>query len=225
MSPTSIRLAAVAVATVPALLTTAVPAQAGDSYLSRTTGFVGVTDWVQYFDFDNPTFGNVHVGSLQAFETSPGVADVFAYIVDFECPPGVYPDPDQHGSPNGCVYTGARQMEGQAVTFTSSRKGDTATLSGTLRASTPGDPHNPDGGGTNLGSVPVETTWTAVGDPVRSSSTYRFRGGGTVYSETHRTVAREATMSGRLGPMLFEQAYQASGSLERFTSTSRSRSR
>ncbi len=93
MSPTSIRLAAVAVATVPALLTTAVPAQAGDSYLSRTTGFVGVTDWVQYFDFDNPTFGNVHVGSLQAFETSPGVADVFAYIVDFECPPRGLPGP------------------------------------------------------------------------------------------------------------------------------------
>lgn len=223
MSRTSIRLAAVAVATVPALLSTTVPAQAAESSISRTTGFMATTDWVQYYDFDNPTFGNVHIGSMYVVETSSGVADVFAYISDYECPSGVYPGPH---APNGCLYTGARQMQGQGISFTSTRKGDTATLSGVLTASTPGDPHAPDGGGgTNLGSVPVATTWTAVGDTTRSTNTYRLRDGDTTYTETYRTVGQAATMSGRLGPMLFEEAYSSSGRLEHFSNTSRTRSR
>lgn len=222
MSRTPLRLAAVAAATVPALLSTSVPAQAGDSYLSRTTGFVGTTSWVQYFDFDNPAFGNVHVGSLYAFETSSGRADVSAFISDYECPAEAYPD--QHGSPNGCSYLGYRLLDGQGIAFTSTGKGSTATLSGSLTASLPGDPHTGEGG-TTLGSVPVDTTWTASGDTVRTTSTYRYRDGDTTRSETYRVESRPTTMSGTLGPMLFEQAYQSSGSLDTFKTTSRSRTK
>ena len=216
----SVRLAVLALAALPALAATAVPAQAAtDSYLSRTTGFVGTTSWVQYFDFDNPAFGNVHVGSLQAFETSVGSADVFSFIDDYECPAGVYPY-----EPGGeaCAYTGFRLLEGYGIAFTVGKRGASATLKGSLTARTPGDPHTGEGG-TVLGQVPADFTWTATGDPQRSTSTYRYRDGNTYVSETYRTTSRSTSMSGRLGPMLFQEARFATGTLEAFKTTSRFR--
>lgn len=222
MMRTSLRLAAVACAAVSTLITTSAPAQAGpDSFLSRTTGFVGITSWVQYFDFPGDLYGNVHVGFLQAFETAPGAADVFAYIDDYDCPEGVYPDP--FGGPGACTYAGARQLQGTGIAFTVGQKASTATLKGSLTASTPGDPHTGEGG-TTIGLAPADFTWTADGDVARSRSTYRYDdGNGTTISETYSTTSRQASMSGQLGPMLFQEAYQAQGSLETFKSTSRRR--
>lgn len=226
MTRTSVRLAAVAVAAAPALLAPSVPASASDSYFSRTSGVAATTSWVQYFDFPDPRFGNVHVGDLYAFETSAGRADVFAFIADFECPEGVYPDTGGHGEeqPNGCTFVGTRTLEGQNLSFTVGRKLSTATLTGSLTAATGGDPHTGEGGET-LGQVPIDATWTGTGDVVRTSSTYRYRENGTYASSTFRTTSQEATMSGRLGPMLFEEAYAATGRLEAFKSTDRYRSR
>lgn len=227
MSRTSLRLAAVALAAAPALLAGASPAAAapGDSFFSRTTGFAGSTTWVQYYDFANPAFGNVHVGDLYAYETAPGKADVFSFIADYECAAGVFPTSDPHGGTqdNGCAFLGNRQLEGQGITFTVGRRGASASLVGQLTASTAGDPHTGEGG-TTLGQVPADFTWTATADPVRSSSTFRYREGGTTYSDTFRTTSRTTAMTGVLGPMLFQEAQSASGRLESFRSTSRSRS-
>lgn len=230
MSPKSVRrVAAAALAMAPALMApvliaTAAPAAAADSFFSRTTGFAATTSWVQEFDFEGDLYGNVHVGQLYAFETSTGRADVFSFIDDFTCPEGVFPVTDPHGGtqPNGCTPAGSRFLEGTDISLAVGKRGVTATLSGSLTASTAGDPHS-GAGGTTIGIVPANITWTTVGDPVRSSSTYRYRQGGATFSDTYRATTRSSTMSGRLGPMLFEQAHQATGSLENFRSTSRSR--
>ena len=229
MSPKSVRRAAAALAMAPALMApvliaTAAPAAAADSYFSRTTGFAATTSWVQELDFPGDLYGNVHVGQLYAFETSPGRADVFSFIDDFTCPTGVLPVTDPHGGtqPNGCTPAGSRFLEGTDISLTVGRRGVTATLSGGLTASTAGDPHTGEGGST-IGTVPANFTWTAVGDPVRSSSTYRYRQGGATFTDSYRATTRSSTMSGRLGPMQFEEAYQATGSLENFRSTSRAR--
>jgi hypothetical protein len=224
MFRTILRVAAVAVATVPVLLTTAVPASAGSSYFSRTTGVAATTEWVQEFDFPGDLYGNWHVGQLYAYETSPGRADVFAFIEDFQCEPGAMPQPDGHGGATpGCTYAGSRQLDGQGIAFTVARKNARATLEGFLTARTAGDPHSGEGG-TTIGQVPANFTWTAVESAVRSTSTYRYRDSdGTYFSESFRSTSRRAEMSGRLGPMLFEEAASSSGSIESFTTSSRSR--
>lgn len=220
MKRTSLRLVAVAAAAVPALLTTTAPAHAGpDSFFSRTSGVAATAEWTQYFDFPQPEYGNVHVGYLNAFETRTGVASVWAWIQDFECPEGVFPG--EHGEENGCEYTGTRQLFGEDVPFTVGRRASTATLKGSLTAVS-GDPHSPDGP-TTIGQVPADFTWTAVGDVERSRSTYRYSNEFGTFSETFATTGRDATLSGRLGPMLFEEAESASGRLEKFRSTSRQR--
>lgn len=224
MARPSLRLATVAVAAVPALLATSVPAQAADSWFSRTSGFAATTQWVQVFDFPGELYGNVHVGQLYAYETTTGRADVFSFIDDYDCPPGVLPVTDGHGAEqeNGCTSAGSRVLEGSNVSFTVGRRSATATLSGTLTASTGGDPHSGEGGAT-IGQVPASFTWTATTDPVRSLTTYRYREGGTTFSDSFRATTRQASMSGRLGPMDFALAEVATGSLESFRSTSRAR--
>lgn len=223
MSRTSLRVAAVAAAAIPALVSTAAPA-AADSYFSRTTGVAATTQWVQYSDFADPAFGNWHVGQLYAYETSAGRADVFSFIDDYECVGGAVPQPGGHGGGTpGCTYTGSRQLTGEGLAFTVAKRQATATLTGTLTA-TAGDPHTP-GGGTTIGQVPADFTWTAVEAATRSTSTYRYRdASGTSYSDTFRSTSRRAAMSGVLGPMRFEEAASSGGSIESFSASSRSRS-
>ena len=224
MFRTALRLTAVAAATVPMLLTAAVPASAGSSYFSRTTGVAATTEWVQEFDFPGELYGNWHVGQLYAFETSPGRADVFAFIDDYQCEPGAMPAPSGHGEQTpGCTPAGSRLLDGQDIGFTVGKRNANATLDGFLTARTAGDPHTGEGG-TTIGQVLAKFTWTAVAPAVRRTSTYRYRDGdGNFSSESYRSTARRSTMSGRLGPMLFEEAAISSGSIESFTTSSRSR--
>jgi len=225
MSRLTLRLAAVALAALPAVLATSSPAVAapGDSFSSRTSGFVATTQWVQYQVFPNAAFGNVHVGQLYAFETTRGQASVFSFIDDYQCPDGVYPQTDGHsGQPvGGCTAVGSRVLEGD-VAMTRDRKGTSAVIRGSLTASTGGDPHT-GAGGAALGQVPADFTLTGTGSPVRSSSTFRYREGGVSFSDTYRAIRTSATVTGVLGPMRFEEAYQRTGSLETFTSSNRSR--
>ncbi len=224
MFRTTLRVAVVAMATVPILLTPTVPASAGSSFFSRTTGIAATTQWIQFFDFPDDRYGNWHVGQLYAYETSPGRADVFAFIDDFQCDSGTSPQPDGHGGETpGCTYAGSRQLDGQSIGFTVERRNARATLEGLLTARTAGDPHTGEGG-TTIGQVPANFTWTAVESAVRSMSTYRYRDSdGVYYSDTFRSTVRRAAMRGQLGPMLFENAASSSGSIEAFTTSSRSR--
>ncbi len=197
----------------------AVPAEAGSSYLSRTTGRTGYTEWVQVLDLRSRGFGNVHVGWLSAYETSTGVADVFSAIDDYDCPDGELPSGGGHGDPGNCVFVGSRFLEGSGISFTMDSKLQTARLQGTLNASTGGH----EGPGDSLGTVGANFAWNGVGELTKSTSTYRYRENGVSYSETFRTTRRSATMTGVLGPMLFEEAASATGSLETFRIKSQSR--
>lgn len=198
---------------------TAVPADAGSTYLSRTTGRAAVADWVQVLDMRARGFGNVHVGWLNAYETSSGVADVFSVIEDYDCPEGELPSGGGHGDPGNCVWVSTRFLDGQNVPFTMDNKLDTAHLEGTLNASTGGH----EGPGDQLGTVGANFTWNGVGTAEKSTTTFRYRDGGSSYSETYRSTRRAATMTGVLGPMLFEQAASATGSMELFRAKSQSR--
>lgn len=220
MTSIRIRTAVAAAVALPLAVATA-PADAGSSYLSRTTGRVAVTDWVQVLDLTSRGFGDVHVGWLSAYETAPGRADVFAYIDDWDCPPGELPTSGGHGEPGNCVYVGARQMEGSGISFTISGKLSSAHLEGALTASTVGH----EGPGDALGTVSANFDWVGAGDVDRSTSTFRYRDGTAYYSETYRSSRRSATMRGVLGPMLFEQAASATGSIEEFRVKSQSRER
>ena len=199
---------------------TAVPAEAGSTYLSRTTGRVATTEWTQILDMRARGFGNVHLGWLSAYETANGVADVFSVIDDYDCPDGELPG-GGHGEeePGGCVYVSTRFLEGTGVPFTMDGKLGTAHLEGTLNASTGGH----EGPGDQLGTVGANFTWNGFGDLTKSTSTFRYRENGVSYSETYRSNRRAATMTGVLGPMLFEQAVSASGQMETFRNKSQYR--
>jgi hypothetical protein len=216
------RTATVALAAAAVVGATTTPATASSWNLSRTTGRAATTNWLQYADLTAAGFGNWHSGFLNAFETSTGSADVFAFIDDFLCAEGQQPDPGSHGE-TGCEYVGSRQLEGYGIAFTMDNRLGSATLQGTLVATQGGGHGEP---GNVIGQVPADFRWTGYGDTVRSTSTYRYSDSeGNTYSERLRSTRREATMSGRLGPMLFEQAAQASGAIEKFTVTTKSSSR
>ena len=216
---TTLRRAAVGVAAI-AAAATAVPAQAGSSYLSRTTGRTAGVEWVQVLDMRARGFGNVHLGWLSAYETAPGVADVFSTIDDYDCPEGQLPG-GGHGEedPSGCVYVTTRFLEGQGISFTVDNRLTKAHLEGALNASTGGH----EGPGDSLGTVGANFTWNGTGDLTKSTTTFRYRENGTTFSETYRSSRRAATMTGVLGPMLFEQAAVANGTIEQFRAKSQYR--
>ncbi len=219
MKKTLVRLAVLALAAAPVLAGTAAPASAAtERYLSRTTGFVGTAEWTQVLDLG--AAGNVHVGYLHAYETRVGFADVFSTIEDFRCAPGQLPG--GHGDDGGCEYAGSRLLVGEGVPFTVARKAASARLKGTLTAKSAGDPHSGEGG-TTLGRVPADFTWTSVGAPARTRSTFSYQEDGRTLSETYRATARRTTLSGQLGPMRFEAAASAEGRLEAFKSSTRFR--
>ena len=216
---TTLRRAVVGAAAVLTLAAAGTPAHAGSSYLSRTTGRVAMTDWTQVLDLRARGFGNVHLGWLTAYETSNGVADVFAAIDDFDCPEGELPGGGGHEEPNGCVYVGTRFLDGTGISFTMDGKLNSAHLEGVLNASTGGH----EGPGDSLGTVTANFSWTGTGDATKTTTTFRYRENGTSYSETYRSTRRAATMSGVLGPMLFEDAAYAGGSMETFRAKSQYR--
>lgn len=97
---TVVGLTALALA-LPALVgASAASAQPKDSWSYRGSGAFATTSWVQRYEFANPSFGNVHVGDLYAYETSKGKADVFAWIDDYDCPEGEWPA-SGHDEPHG----------------------------------------------------------------------------------------------------------------------------
>ncbi|HVF20933.1 MAG TPA: hypothetical protein VNA14_11935 [Mycobacteriales bacterium] len=214
---TTLRRAAVGVAALAAIVS-AVPANAGSSYLSRTTGRAASTDWVQVLDLRSRGFGNVHIGWLSAYETSNGVADVFAAIDDYDCPDGELPS-GGHGEESNCTYVTSRFLEGTGISFTLDRRLTSARLEGVLNASTGGH----EGPGDSLGTVGANFTWNGTGELQKSTATFRYRDNGVSYSETFRSSRRAATMTGVLGPMLFEQAAVANGSIEQFRNKTQSR--
>lgn len=206
----------------------ATTAIAGSRVNERTDGFTANTWWTQV---DGPPaakastqpFGNVHVGWLDAYETSRGKADAFASIDDFRCPTGVLPDHGGHGEKadeNGCQYLGSRFGDGYGLAFTIDRKLGSARLRGALELFADG--HG--GDGTVVGRPTADITWNASGPTYRSVSTYRDQFGGTSYSERYRSQNRNASMGGTLGPMGFDPDLSG-GTISSYRSMYQQRSR
>lgn len=216
------RVMTILVVTLAVSTTATAPASAGTSYLSRTTGNNANAQWTQVDGtLVGSPFGNVHIGWLDAYETSNRVGDAFAYIDDYDCEPGQLPDSGDHGElAPGCTYVGSRYGHGFNMTFVVDKKLGSASLQGSLTM-VQGGGH--DGPGDVVGQPSVNMTWSGYGNTVRSTSTYRYDDGTTTYSERYKSSSRSAIVGGNIGPMTFDPALSG-GALSSFASTSRSRS-
>lgn len=202
------------------------PVDAGSMYLSKTTGTNASAYWTQV-DGTEPgttTFGNVHVGFLDAYETGSGRGDVFVFIDDFDCAAGELPGGGGHGDEppsDGCVYLGSRIGEGYGLDFSVDRKLNRASLVGRITMTSGGGHGEP---GNVVGQPPVDMTWTGTGTVASGSTTYRYRDGNTTYSGTYRSKSRQATLGGILGPMSFDPALSG-GSMSTFSDFSKTRTK
>lgn len=215
------RLLLLILTTLALLAATAPSASAGTSYMSKTTGQNANSFWTQV---DNTAlgsqFGNVHVGSLYAYETSKNLGDAFVYIDDFDCEAGQLPSWGHDGVEGGCAYVGSRQGHGFGLTLIVDKRLSSASLQGTLTM-VQGGGH--DGPGNIVGNPGVNMTWTGYGSTIKGSQTYRYNDGTSSFSERYRSTERQATMGGNLGPMTFAPGLSG-GSISNFSSMSRGRS-
>ena len=221
------RVATLIVVAATALAMTAAPALAGSMSLYKQSSRAAQTFWIQVdgIPTGSSPLGNVHVGDLFVYQTSPGQGDVFAFIDDFDCEPGKLPGGGGHGfeeeeeEPSGCEYVGSRVAEGSGLTFTIDRKLTTARLTGQLTVY--GGGH---GDGGVIGTPNADITWTGVGPLIKQSSTWTYNDGTTTYSDRYRSTDRNAVMSGTLGPMGFDPELSG-GQISKFSSMSKSRTR
>lgn len=218
------RIATLIVVAATALAMTAAPALAGSRSLYKESSRAAQTFWTQVDG--TPTgsspLGNVHVGDLYVYQTSPGKGDVFAWIDDFDCKPGKLPGGGGHGfeeEPSGCEYVGSRYAEGFGLTFTINKKLTTARLTGQLKVF--GGGH---GDGGVIGRPKADIIWTGVGPVIRQSSTWTYNDGTSTYTDRYRSSDRNAVMSGILGPMGFDPDLSG-GQISKFTAMSKSRTR
>lgn len=214
------RLAVLASVILTVIATVAAPVGAAEMYLSKTSGKNATASWTQYDGTPvGSTFGNVHIGWLDAYSRSNGVGDAFMYIDDFDCAPGQSPSWG-HGEGEGdaCIYVGTRWGSGSGLTFTIDRKLNKAHVAGSIQLY--GGGH---GEGGVVGNPQLNVTWTGYGSVSSSTSSYRWIQDGTTYTDRYRGTSRSATVSGNIGPMGF--APDTYGALSSFRSQSAQRSR
>lgn len=230
------RAGAVAIAAALALLMVSLgstPADAKSSFMYRASGVSASTDWTQIDG--TPTgsspVGNVHIGSLYAYETTRGKAEVYGYIEDWDCEEGQLPSGggphessseqwDEEPPPaSGCEWKGSRFVEAYDIPFTVDRKLTHARLTGMLTVY--GGGH---GDGEVIGRPSADIIWTGVGSVATMKETFRYREDGTTYSFTMESSTRSATMSGIMGPMGFDPDF-SSGSISSFKERNKSRTK
>ncbi|GGI06107.1 hypothetical protein [Egicoccus halophilus] len=188
--------------------TDAAEARERSSY--RSSGNFASAQWIQVDDVpvgQNPTVGNVHRGWLDVEPSGKDRADVWGWIEDFDCEPGELPGHGGHGfeeeEPSGCVHVGERWIDGYDVSFTMDKKLSSARLSAPAGVITVAGGH---GDGDFFAQPPVDMVWNGVGDVRRSSWRETEKVGRTTYTYSYSSTSREATMSGRFGPMGFDPA-------------------
>lgn len=212
------RLLAPALAVLLLLLAIAPAADARSSSTYRSSGRAASTDWTQWDGTPiGSTFGNVHVGYLEANETSKGRALVDGGIDDFDCEEGEVPGFGGHEFEEPeeglCDWVGSRSIKGKGVPFTMDRRFNRARLSGQLTVF--GGGH---GDGGVVGRPMANVTWTGIGDVTTSRYTSRWREGDTQGSDSYRARTRTATMSGTIGPMGFDPDWSSGNLVRRSTS-------
>lgn len=210
----------------------AAPADARSSFMSRTSGSSAETYWTQVDGVEPGTspLGNVHIGSLYAYETTRGQAEVYGSISDWDCPVGELPwDGGPHDAssqaweeeppPSNCQWKGSRFIEAYGIAFMVDKKLTQARLTGTLTVY--GGGH---GEGGVIGRPYADIIWTGVGGVFTDKHTYRYRDAGTMEASTWLSSNRSATMGGILGPMGFDPDLSG-GSISSFRTSSKFRTR
>lgn len=200
MTSLTARLAAAALA-VPLVIATASTANAGTKWTYKSSGSFASVSWMEVGSLPAPVQGNYHLGYLEI--RGDKSIDAFGEVYDWTCPDGELP-PEGGGGHGGvepetnCTLESARFIYADAsmVTLTVDKKLNKATLVGTLSVSDHG------GGAAN---PPVNMTLTGVGGISKQTSTSTGtdpNGGKSTYRTTESS--REGVVSGRIGPMVFD---------------------
>ena len=174
------------------------PASAGSMSFSKSSGRMVSAEWLEMGELPGAQ-GNAHFGNMQVIEMSRGRADIYGVVMDLQCPDGVIPTPPggHHGPEepaNPCQVVDMRFIETGTARFTMDRKLSKATLTGNLAVV----------GHSGTGRPPVNMVLTGVGATTSSLETGRFADGTTSYSYRYSFTGRQATVSGSIGPMIFD---------------------
>lgn len=184
--------------------------------------------WVEVGRLPGGVLGNYHQGWLTIETPADGSGSlVYGDVSDLECPPGVTPD-DGHGGGHGeegeepagplCEHVAFRSIDGGDLTVVADRRHRSARITGTLAVSDHGTP---------LGNPAVDIRLRGTGDRFMDRWTSRYTEGGVRYSSSYSQTGRQATVTGRIGPMVFDDAEgeSSSATLATWTQVSRVRVR
>lgn len=185
-------------------LMSASPASASSMWFSRSSGSTANASWLEVGTLPGGVPGNIHFGSMFIEDLGNGRANVWGEVYDLTCDEGVIPDGPGGGghgeeegptAPEGCVHEGARFIEGGDVVFRMDRKLSKATLTGTLQVFGHDGP---------AGAPPVNMTLTGVGDSYKSVESGSYSDPYGSYSYRYNFSGRDATVSGYIGAMVFD---------------------
>lgn len=212
--PTPRRLVPAAAAAVLGVLLAASPAAAVDeptgppvNERNASSGKQISIGWREVGRLPGGVLGNYHDGWLTVERASDGgEAYVFGDVTDFECPPGVTPDDGWGGGhgeepeePEGplCEVVASRTIEEGDLTVVADARNRNARITGTLAVTDHGTP---------LGNPAVDIRLRGGKDTFADRWSNRYTEGGVVYSSTYSSHGRAATVTGRIGPMVFDDA-------------------
>ncbi|WP_380164401.1 hypothetical protein [Jannaschia sp. R86511] len=192
---------ALSLASAPAALAADVePPQNGSN---SATGRSISMSWLEVGRLPGGVLGNYHQGYMTVETPGDGSGSyVFGDVVDLECPPGVTPDDGGgHGEeePEGpfCEAVAFRTIDGGDLTVVHDKRNRSARLTGTLAVSDHGTP---------LGNPVVDIRLTGTATTFADRYSSRWSDGTVVYRSSYSQVGREATIVGRIGPMVFDNA-------------------
>jgi|GEM_PF-3498240 len=189
-------------------LSAAPAAQAGEleppqNERNASSGRSVTMSWLEVGRLPGGVLGNYHQGWLGIESPADGSdPSVYGDVVDLECPPGVTPDDGWGGhgeEPKGpvCEAVAFRGIEEGDVTVVSDKRNRTARITGTLAVTDHGTP---------LGNPTVDIRLTGGSSTFVERYSSRYSDGGVVYSSTYSQTGRNATVTGRIGPMVFDDA-------------------
>lgn len=206
-------------------LVVAGPADASSMYFSRESGRTASVGWLEVGTLPAPVLGNAHLGTLYVEDLGRGNFNVFGFVKDYECIEGALPGGGGHEGfdeeeESDCEFVDIRKIEAGDSTFAMDRKFNQATLKGTLTVIGGHD-------GEVLGSPPVDMTWTGVGNAYASTEEYSYDDGQASYSSKYSFTGRDSVVTGRIGPMIFddEPGEYSFAQMGAFKSVSRERTR
>lgn len=160
-------------------------------------------DWLEVGRLPGGVLGNYHYGYMGIDVGKTGETFVYGSVVDLECPPGVTPE-DGHGGGHGeepegpfCEEVAFRSIDGGDLTVQADKRNRNARITGTLAVSDHGTP---------LGNPAVDITLTGTSTTFVNRYTNVYRDGGVTYTSTFSESGRQATVAGRIGPMVFDDA-------------------